>query len=367
MDVEILCGYPFEYLTQKTKIPLTEKLNDSLFIRRLKYSSFEKKIFLGRIFNYFSFTFHCLLNIKYFKNKDICIVYSNPPILTIIPYIAKKIYGTKIIFVSYDVYPEIAINSGILNKSNLIVKIMKAVNRIVYPSFDCVVALSSEMKEFLVRNRNINPNKIEIIPNWKDKIALGSAYNEYNKVSDKPFLISYFGNMGTAQDMETIKLAILGLKNNKNISFLLVGHGNKKEELKKYFEENNSSNVKILDFLHGKELKEKMIDSDVFLVSLEENIKGLAVPSKTYSYLAMGKPIIAIMNGDMEISQELEEYNAGFSIDNFDVQKLIRIIDLLSNDKKLYSSMSQNSQDLYESKYTRVIGTSKYKKIIEEM
>lgn len=367
IDVKVLCGYPYEYLNANKEIKTKEKLNENFYINRIKYSKFKKSFFLGRLLNYFSFTFFSLMNIRSFKDRDICIVYSNPPIVTIVPFLAKKVYGTKIIFVSYDVYPEIAVTTNTLSKDSIIFKLMTLINKVVFPEFDKIIALSSEMKDFLMHSRNIPPEKIEIISNWEDETKWNRPPDEFYGNPKKDFIISYFGNMGIAQDMETIKKAISALSHKKNIKFMLVGHGNKKEDLREYFHRNNIFNVSVLDFLHNQELETKMSESDVFLVSLEKDIKGLAVPSKTYSYLAMGKPVIAIMHPEMEIALELEKSKSGFSVTNFDVDTLTRYIELLEADKDLYSRMAHNSYSLYKRKYTRNIGTNKYKKIIEEL
>ena len=367
IEVEVLCGYPYEYLKENTEVPMNEKLNDNLTVKRIKYSRFNKKNFIGRLLNYFSFTFFSLLNLRDFKYKDICIVYSNPPVIPLISYLAKRLYNLKIIYVSYDVYPEIAINTKVLSENSLIAKMMRKVNTLVFPAFDKIVVLSSEMKDYIIKSRKVKSNSVEIIPNWEDELKINKARSTSNFKKNSPFLISYFGNMGTAQDMETIKKTILVLKDRQDISFLFAGHGNKKDELKTFITSQQLDNVKVLDFLHGSQLNEKMNASDLLLVSLEPEISGLAVPSKTYSYLAMGKPTIAIMDSKMEIAQELERYEAGFFVQNNDVEQLVLYIEKLKNDKELYESMSNNAFSLYRNKYTRKIGTEKYKKMIKKM
>lgn len=367
LEIEVLCGYPYEYLKEDSSIDLNEQHNSRLKISRIKYSNFKKTNPIGRLLNYFSFTFFALLNLSKFKNKDVCIVYSNPPIITIVPYIAKKIYGTKIIFVSYDVYPEIAVATNIIKQNNIIFKLMNSINKLVFPSFDKVIALSTEMKEFLASSRNISSSRIEIVPNWHDNSNRELTVTSQRESEKKVFTISYFGNMGIAQDMETIKNTIMSFNNDSNFSFLLVGHGIKKNELKLYFEQSEISNVKVLDFLQGEELNEKLNESDIFLVSLSQNLVGLAVPSKTYTYLAMGKPIIAIMDHHTDIGENLEKHHAGFTVSNLDSKQVKDYIYLLYNDKILHKQMSENAYELYKNKYTRLKGTQKYKKIIDEM
>ena len=163
-SVDVLCGYPHEYLDGKD-IPVREVI-DGIRIRRLKYIQTGRAGFLGRLINYFSFTFMVLLQLFRIARYRSVVVYSNPPILPWIASWAKVLFGTKLIFVSYDLYPEVATVTNTLRDGNIICRLMNHINRCVYRRADSVVALSSEMKEFIVRNRQISPETVTVIPNW---------------------------------------------------------------------------------------------------------------------------------------------------------------------------------------------------------
>lgn len=361
-DVEVLCGFPYEYLKAKEGIKKSEIIKPNFKINRIKYSKFNKNNSLGRLLNYFSFTFFSLLNLSKFKNKDVCIVYSNPPVLPIVPYIAKKLFDTKIVFVSYDVYPEIAVSTNSISEDSLLVRLMKVINVRIFPSFDKVVALSSEMKKLIETNRKVSPESIEVIPNWHT----GSVDIAPEKKNGE-FTVSYFGNMGTAQDMDTLTDTIVNMSDCKGIRFLLVGHGNKKDEIKKKFESIGTKNVEIIDFLHGNDLSVALNESDVFIVSLESNLAGLAVPSKTYTYLAMGKPVISIMDENTDIAKKLTKFGAGFNIKNNDSISLEKCIMLLKNEEIIYNQMSKNAKELSVNEYSRELSTQKYINLINEI
>ena len=106
-SVGALCGYPKEY-NFDGKVPGKET-KDGVSIRRLRYMQLSRRSRLGRLINYFSFTLSVLLHIGEIKHYRAVIVYSNPPVLPIAAIWANKLFNTKIIFVSYDVYPEVAI------------------------------------------------------------------------------------------------------------------------------------------------------------------------------------------------------------------------------------------------------------------
>ena len=163
-SVDVLCGYPREY-SEGGEIPVTEN-TDGISIRRLKYIQMDRKGFHGRIVNYFSFTMMVLLNLWRIAAYRAVVVYSNPPILPWIASWAKVLFGTKLIFVAYDLYPEVATVTNTLREGNMICRLMNHINHVVYRRADHVVALSSEMKDYIAANRPIAPEKVGVIPNW---------------------------------------------------------------------------------------------------------------------------------------------------------------------------------------------------------
>ncbi|WP_424684913.1 glycosyltransferase family 4 protein [Enterococcus sp.] len=372
LSVDVLCGYPKEYTDSTQKISRKQTV-DNINIYRKKYVQLGRKSFVSRLINYFSFTFSMLLSLFKLRKYKVVIVYSNPPILPIIPVIAKKIFGTKIVFVSYDIYPEIAIQSQIISENSIISKVMAAINKSLFKNVSKVVSLSQEMKDYIVENRKIPQDKIEIIPNWATESFnyIKSINNPVLKEihSNYSVIVSYFGNMGTAQDVETLMQAMDNqeIKNSK-IAFLFAGHGNKKDQLKKFALDRNIKNCFIFDYLKGDDFTEALSISDVFIVSLAPNISGLAVPSKTYSYYQAGKPIIAIMSPETDIAKEIKQYDAGYSINNKSVDDLIKILtDLQATDGQCIKAMSDQVEKLHNDKYQRQYQIKKYVSLINAL
>lgn len=370
--VNVLCGYPKEY--NELDNVMMEETYKGIHIKRIKYLQLKRSNKLGRLINYFSFTFLSFFRLGYIKRSKLVIVYSNPPILPIVAWMANKLFGTKIVFVSYDIYPEMAQATNTVSETSLISKVMRFINKRLFSSVDKVVALSNEMKEFLLKNRpQINENQVEVIPNWypNHKIEDISLSYENQKFKDldanNNLIISYFGNMGIAQDLDTIVGGIETLKKEKNIKFVFAGHGNKMDLLKETVKKEELKNVKFYDFLHGQDYQDALNISDCFLVTLKEGVTGLAVPSKTYSYMSAGKPIIAIMGKHSDIAKDLVENEAGYSLEPGETDKLVEAIYDLKNNESKRIKMGDNCRSIYLSKYTREICTDKYVQMMKEV
>ena len=357
--VDALCGYPHEYLDGKD-IPVREEI-DGVRIHRLKYIQTGRAGFLGRLINYFSFTFMVLLNLWEIAKYRAVVVYSNPPILPWIASWAKVLFGTKLIFVSYDLYPEVATVTNTLREGNIICRLMNHINKCVYRRADHVVALSSEMQEFILNNRPVEADCVSVIPNWyrdKGTVRDSGQDNPFRIAADGRFVVSYFGNMGTMQDMDTILGAIRLLQSDSDVCFLFAGHGNKMERLKQIVSDEQISNITIHNFLHGKDFENALAASDCAFVSLEKGATGLCVPSKTYSYMMQGIPLLAIMD-DCDIVRDIES-GAGLWIRNGESQALADAIRKLKASPELQKTMRQTCRRIYLENYTTEICTNKY-------
>ena len=363
--VDALCGYPREY-SDGNNIPEKETV-DGVNIHRLKYIQTGRAGFLGRIINYFSFTFMVLLHLFEIAAYRAVVVYSNPPILPWIASWAKVLFGTKLVFVSYDLYPEVATVTNTLREGNIICRLMEHINKCVYRRADKVVALSSEMKDYILAHRNALETQVDVIPNWyadQGETERNREENRFRDTVENRFVVSYFGNMGTMQDMDTILGAIRELKD-EDIFFLFAGHGNKMEKLKSIVEQEGISNIAIHKFLHGQDFRDALAISDCAFVSLEKGATGLCVPSKTYSYMMQGLPLLAIMD-ECDIVRDIEA-GAGAWVRSGESEKLAKIIRSLKDDPEAVARMRKTCRRIYLENYTTEICTNKYVTLFQKL
>lgn len=365
-SVDGLVGYPKEYSVNK-HLPLEETV-DGVGIKRIKYIQLSRTGMFGRLINYFSFTLHSLLQIRYLRNYKSVIVYSNPPVLPIVPVLANKMFGTRFVFVAYDVYPEVAYASGSLNPGGMIDKVMKRLNRDIYKRASMVVALTDEMKSFLLQNRTeLCADRVTVIPNWAHETAVCTSPGAKAHFGFTPdqFVVGYFGNMGICQDMETLLGAMRELKDEPDYAFLFVGHGNKKERVESFIRDEGIENAKIYGFLVGEEFEQALAAADCCVVSLEKGLVGMCAPSKYYSYLQAGKPVIAVVEEDSYLWREMVRENVGFAAEIGDAETLAQLIRAMVANGT--SAMAERAQALYKQNYTIEHGLEKYEEMMRKL
>ena len=364
-SVDVLCGYPREYL-DGDHIPADETV-EGIHIHRLKYIQLDRSGFLGRIVNYFSFTFMVLLNLPKLRIYRSVVVYSNPPILPWIASWAKALFGTKLIFVAYDLYPEVATVTKTLGEGNPICRLMNHINRCICRRADRIVALSSEMKSYILEHRDYPEQAVRVIPNWyadHGTVTPNRENNPFRQVTKDRFTVAYFGNMGTMQDMKTLLEAVRELRG-EDVFFLFAGHGNKMEALKETVQAEGIENIAIYPFLHGQDFQNALAISDCALVTLVQGATGLCVPSKTYSYMMQGIPLLAVMD-EGDIVSDIER-GAGRWVRNGEGKRLARHIRDMKADPETVGQMRKICRRLYETKYTEEICTQQYVSLFREL
>lgn len=371
LEVGVVCGYPQEYIADKSeKIALEDNL-EGIVIKRVKYTTFNNKAKFGRIFNFFTLFISMLSKFFYLKKFTTIIVYSNPPIMPLITYTLKKFYGTEFIFVAFDVYPDNALKMNGIKSNGMIHKLMNFINNRVYLNASKVVLLGNEMKDYVLKHNIAKSSKnLRVIPNWytnEHRVCKTEVLNnEFKEIKDSyKFIVLYSGNMGPFQDIETILQGLLFFKNHKDIFFIFSGHGSKVKYVESFLKDNEVNNSKVFGFLTGQDYTDVLTISNLCLVSLEKGIEGLGVPSKTYGYLAAGKPVISIMSFNTDIARDLAKFECGINILQGDFIGLENAINKYYQNSSMTKKESNNARKLYETKYSKDINIEKYFNLIK--
>lgn len=372
-NVNVICGNSQDYFNDKKQNRIG--LYNGISIQRLNYGKFNNKNKLGRIVNFFSFFIAVVLRFLKIIKNDVIIIYTNPPILPFVGYLTKIFGKSKFIFVGFDLYPDNAIATNSINPNGMISKIMKFINRRVFSKVDSVIAISTEMKEYLIKTHvQLDVEKITVIPNWytgEIEIDNEIADEEFKKLKENhKLIVLYTGNIGEAQDMDTIVNSIIDMNNSnkyKDVLFIFTGHGSRKDEIEQKLNNMGINNTLFYGFLKGQDYKDVLNIADICLVSLKKGIEGLGVPSKTYGYFAFGKPVISIMSNETELAKNITQYYAGFNVVQGDTENFICCISKFLNDENLIKKCGENSLKIHNELYAKEYSLEKYKDNIERL
>ncbi|WP_214721737.1 glycosyltransferase family 4 protein [Exiguobacterium sp. s192] len=353
LEVEVICSNH----SYKGSLKLSKKETvNGIKISRINSSNFSRDSKLGRIINYMSFTANLFVKLLFSNKYDSILVVSNPPLIPFIAYLNKLIKNKPYYYLVHDVYPDIAVEVGAIKKDSMPYKLMNNINQLAIKNTEKLIVLGKDMKDIFLK-KGVEEQSIKIITNWSKKYELSlektdnAFYKERELIST--LNIVYTGNIGRFHDIETIvEIAKVSMKDLPNVRFIFVGDGFKRPELEQAIK-NGTSNIIISDYQYDDSYLDVLSGADLFISTLSPRIKGLGVPSKTYSYLAAGKPIIAIMEKGTEIGDLVENENLGIRADSMEVGKVIEFIKDISLDTIKLKAIEDKVKKVFLERYER--------------
>jgi len=295
------------------------------------------------------FLFTIWLIIIHKKYDTLLIHHTSPPLLFLPALIYKKVKGAKVILWDLDMWPHTLSSVGII-KSKGLINFLEGLFNWFYKQFDHILLGSESFKEFA--QKRVNLKKTLYFPNWADLVF--ESQKPIKRIFDptKKVIISYTGNIGQAQDLESLVKAVKLSKNN-NYEIRLIGDGRAKESLKRIvLAEGLNDQIKFYDSVDSQSLLDFYMESDFLYLSLNNSpLFSKTVPAKFQTYLASGVPIIGLISGETNFL--IKENNLGFTTNAGDSIALAKIFDSLSNiDDPQYQKMKSNCKDLYQSRFS---------------
>lgn len=365
LDVDVLTTKN-AYREKKQNLQKYEKYN-RINIKRIFSTKGSRDSKFERLMSYITFTISVLFNLLFKKNYDKILFVSNPPLVPYIGYIIKKLRGKEYIYLVHDIYPDVAEKLGVIKKGSIISNIMNYMNNKIYKNCEVIIALGKDMKKVIV-NKGIDEEKIKIVTNWADssinyeKKVHNSFYEKHNL--NGKFNVLYTGNISKVHAIDTILNVAKLLKDSREIQFTFVGDGNRRAYIENLKKKENLRNIQLKDYMFGEEYNNLLNCADVFITTLQEGIEGLGVPSKTYTYMSVSKPLIAIMNKNSEIGSMVNENNLGKQFSFNEEEEIVKFIKNIKDDTELYDSISGNVREKFRSEYERKRVTKKFYNIV---
>ncbi|MEO6979841.1 MAG: glycosyltransferase family 4 protein [Mucilaginibacter sp.] len=289
--------------------------------------------FVGRLWGYFSFVFSALwAGLFKIKGKyDIILVTSPPLFIGITGYLLSRIKRVPYIFEIRDLWPESAIDTGVVT-NKAIIKLAYALEAFIYKKAKKINVLTPAFRKTLIEKKGVPPEKIIFIPNAADFSLSDHLLETFDTEAfrkqqgwDGKFVITYVGAHGVANHLEQV-LETADLLRDTNVLFVLIGQGMKKDDLKSLASKMQLDNVLFLDPVAKAEVFKYIFASDMG-ASVLKNVETFKTvySNKTFDYMACKKPILMAIDG---VSRELvEEAGAGIFVEPenpHDFEKKIR-------------------------------------------
>lgn len=298
-QVKIICGP--EIYDKRKKLDENNNfcLDKSIEVFRANGADLDKNTTKGKALSFLLMSKRMISLVKqHVRKDDKVLMVTNPAPLVVLMSRLKKKVGFELNILVHDVFPENTKPAGL--KLPLYGMIKHVFDK-AYSRADQLIALGRDMKDVLekkVLNSSENIPKITIIENWADINGIKSQSMPQGKM-----VLEYAGNIGRVQGLDKVIEQLP-----ESVDFHIYGTGSMEETLKKM----NHPRV----FFHGpyfrSQQNEVLAACHIALVTLQDGMYGLGVPSKTYNILASGRPILFFGPKNSEIDLLVREERIGY-------------------------------------------------------
>lgn len=303
------------YEGYKNRIFQREKIDGIRVLRVWMYIA-PNKGFLRRILNYLSFMVSSLLGVFLIKRGDLVIATSPQFFCGLAGYIFSRLKRLPFILEVRDIWPESIIATDALRNRKLI-RILKYIEMFLYNHCEKVVVVTDSFKKIISR-KGIPKDKISVVKNGVDLTFLQPRDKE-NEIRKKlnlheKYVVSYIGTIGMAHALNQVLKVAQNLRNERNIVFLFVGSGARRNILIRKKENKHLDNVIFIERQPRQFIPSFYAASDACLVTLKNtHLFSTVIPSKIFEVMAMARPIILAVDG--EAREIVERAKAGFFIE----------------------------------------------------
>lgn len=350
-----------------------KETRDGVTIRRLPLSSFGKKSILVRLLAQTIFMYQANFLGQFcavFKGGPkknglkAILVSTSPPMASISGWWISILRRAPVTFWAMDLNPDQMIAMGKITERSPSARFFNFLNRRILKRSRGVVALDRFMADRLNRKLPASaslPAKLSIQPPWPHEGHLdiiAHADNPFRKAHnlDGKFVVMYSGNHAPSNPLTTLLAAAERLKDDPRFVFMFIGGGLLKKDVEAAIAA-GTANIRSLPYQPMSELKYSLSAADVHVVSIGNDVVGIVHPCKVYGAMAVARPILSFGPRPSHVSDLVERYDIGWSVEHGDVQGAVRAIldiaDTAQRDPTRLAAMGQRAKSAIDTTYSK--------------
>lgn len=279
---------------------------------------------------------------------DAVLVMSPPLTLGVSGWFVSRRRRAPLVVNIQDVFPDAAVESGAIT-NRLVIAAARYLERWVYRRAEAVTVLSEDLADNLrAKVSRQRAWRIRTIPNFVDVEAIQpidrlTAYRRELGIDERP-VVMYAGNIGFSQSLTSMIAAARALP---DVWFVINGDGAARAELER--EARDLPNLVFGEYQPAERLSEVLATGDVHAVLLKRGLGSVSVPSKTYSIMAAGRPIVAAVDPDTEVTRLVARSGGGVCVPPDDETAFVEAVRTMVGDLDRSAAMGRRARHHVES------------------
>jgi colanic acid biosynthesis glycosyl transferase WcaI len=337
---------------------------------RVHSTAYDRAPLHRRAMNYFTYLGRALRRGLFeVRRPDLVLCMTDPPMVGDVALAVARRHGAPLVVISQDVFPEIAVELKRLTNP-VLVGLLRILTRFYLRRADRVVAIGETMRRRL-EAKGVPPKRLRVIPNWVDTTAIRP------QPSDNPwarehslggrFVVMHSGNIGHAQDLDTLVRAAASLDDLEQLSVLVVGNGARYADHFALAQSLGADKVTFYPYQPREVLSQSLSSADLHFVGLARGLSGFVVPSRLYGILAAGRPVLAAADEDSETAQLVREVGCGIVIEPGRPRLLADAIRAAAAGEHDLEEMGRRGRAWVEANADRNVAMQRYRALLAEL
>jgi glycosyltransferase involved in cell wall biosynthesis len=343
-------------------------------VHRVASTRFGRGMLAGRALDYLSFYRSVRVRLREMARAgDIVVVKTDPPLLSVALASITRQRRAHLVNWMQDIYPETGTILGVPLLRGPVASGLAALRNHNLREWDATVVVGETMAR-RIREFGVPAGRVHVINNWCDDENIRPAVAD----NDNPlrhawhltgkFVVGYSGNLGRAHDYATVLGAAEQLRDDPRIAFLMIGGGNKFEELARAVKARGLQKLfRFQPYQQRDMLPVSLTVPDVHWLSLKPELEGLIVPSKFYSIAAAGKPIVMIGDEHGEIGRLIHQHRCGIVVAPGASDLLSEALRRWSKEPHTIEGKGLCARQMLEAKFTRAASLARWSGLIEQL
>ena len=294
---------------------------------------------------------------------DLILAMTDPPVAGIAGAFVARLKRRPFVYNIRDMYPDMALGGEIVAES-VWVRLWEKMHRRALRRAARVIVLGDDMRERILR-KGVEPERVVVIRDGTliPETLAGQSHPVAQEIrSGFPFVAIHAGNLGFYGAWDTL-LQAAKLLEGENIGLVFVGEGANRERLQQAAQ--GSANVRFLPFRPAEEIPLVMAAGDVHIISVRRGLEGVVVPSKLYSVLAAGRPVLAVAPEESDAVRIVRAANCGLTADPDDPAGVASALRTMRDNPRELTDMGQRAREAAK-KYVRVNELKRFVGVIED-
>jgi len=270
-------------------------------------------------------------------------------------WLLARRHRCPLVFNVQDVFPDVAVEVGAI-RSPLAIRFFRWMERVTYRRADAVTVLSEDLATNVVAKLTGSESQsagswiarpvVKVIPNFVDVDAIRPAdrmteYRREHGLGDRT-VVMYAGNLGHSQSLDLVVGAADRHRDRPNLVYVLNGGGVRADEMRRAAE--SRSNLVVVEYQPRERVSEVLASADLHLVPLRTGLGASSVPSKIYSILAAGRPVVASIDEGSEVARVVGEAGAGVAVPPDDLDTFVGAVEGLLADPRERAGMGDSGR-----------------------